>query len=91
MRNAPLRVEWQPTALADLEAAYAYLLPLNPSAAARTVRELAVAADSLATFPHRGRPGRVAGTRELAAVHPYALVYEVRPDAVVILRVWHGA
>jgi plasmid stabilization system protein ParE len=84
-------VEWRPAALSDLEGIFAYLLPLNPFAAEQVVQGLTIAADSLATFPHRGRPGRVKETRELVAVWPYALVYEVREEAVVILRVWHGA
>lgn len=91
MRNEPLRVEWQPTAQADLEAIFAYLLPLNPFAAEHVVQELTIAADSLSTFPQRGRPGRVKGTRELAAVWPYVVIYEVQAETVVILRIWHGA
>lgn len=91
MRNDALRVEWKPTAQADLEAIFAYLLPLNPFAAEHVVQELVVAADSLATFPRRGRPGRAKGTRELVAVWPYVMVYEIRDGAVVILRLWHGA
>ncbi len=33
------------------------------------------------------------GTRELVALSPYLIVYEVDPgaDSVRILRVWHGA
>jgi toxin ParE1/3/4 len=89
--NDLLRVEWRPAALADLEAIFAYLLPRNPHAAERVVQELAIAADSLAGFARRGRPGRVEGTRELVVVHPYILVYEMRRDLVVVLRIWHGA
>jgi toxin ParE1/3/4 len=35
----------------------------------------------------------VAGTRELVAVWPCIVIYEVRQDqgAAVILRIWHGA
>lgn len=91
MRNDALRVEWRPAARADLEAVFAYLLPLNPFAAERVVQGLTIAADSLATFPQRGRPGRVPGTRELVAAWPYVMVYEVQEDAVMILRIWHGA
>jgi plasmid stabilization system protein ParE len=40
MSNDALRVEWRPAALADLEAIFAYLLPLNPHAAERVVQEL---------------------------------------------------
>lgn len=38
MSNGLLRVEWRPAALSDLEAIFAYLLPLNPHAAERVVR-----------------------------------------------------
>lgn len=59
--------------------------------ARRTAQELTVAADSLASFPRRGRPGRVAGTRDLVAAWPYVTVHEVGAEAVSILRIWHGA
>lgn len=91
MRNDHLPVEWRPAATADLEAIFAYLLPVNPFAAEQVVQALTIAADSLATFPHRGRPGRVRDTRELVAVWPYILVYEVRDNVLSILRIWHGA
>ena len=43
-------------------------------------------------FPRRGRLGKVTGTRELVAIYPYIIVYEViKNDDVVILNVWHGA
>jgi toxin ParE1/3/4 len=86
----PLDVDWRPAALADIEAIHAYLLPLNPWAARNVAQELAVAGDSLAVFPNRGRPGRGRGTRELLAVWPYIIVYRVEARSVVILRVWHG-
>ena len=63
----------------------------NPIAARRVARELLLAADSLALFPQRGRIGRAEGTRELVALWPYIVVYEIDTDAVRILRVWHGA
>ena len=50
-----------------------------------------LAADSLSAFPDRGRPGRVPGTRELAIVWPYVIVYGAHQGRVVVLRVWHGA
>ncbi|MGQ3047876.1 MAG: type II toxin-antitoxin system RelE/ParE family toxin [Niveispirillum sp.] len=43
-----------------------------------------------ASFPKRGK-ARPDGTRELAVVHPYILVYDIVEDEVRILRVWHGA
>lgn len=86
-----MRVEWRREALADRQAIAAYLEDRNPVAALRLLEALVMAGDSLATFPQRGRPGRAKGTRELVAVWPYVLVYEVQEEAVVILRVWHGA
>jgi hypothetical protein len=51
-----------------------------------------LAGDSLETFPRRGRIGRVVGTRELVALHPYVLVYQVTSSGeVTIVNVWHGA
>ena len=88
-----MRVEWLATALDDRTAIFDYLLDRNPHAAAAISEALALAGDSLATFPYRGRPGLVPGTRELVTVLPYLLVYEVDSPAelVRILRVWHGA
>ena len=86
-------VEWLQTALDDRTAIFEYLLDRNPHAAAAIAETLAIAGDSLAMFPYRGRPGLVAGTRELLALPPYILVYETDPAAqtVRILRIWHGA
>lgn len=43
-------------------------------------------------FPESGRPGRVAGTRELVITEtPYVAAYHVSGETVRILRVLHGA
>jgi addiction module RelE/StbE family toxin len=88
-----MQVEWLATALDDRAAIFNYLLDRNPHAAAAVSEALALAGDSLATFPYRGRPGLARGTRELVTVLPYLLVYEVDAAAEVvrILRIWHGA
>jgi toxin ParE1/3/4 len=86
-----VRVVWSDAALGDVELIQDYLRPFNPSAAARVAEDLVLAGDSLATFPHRGRPGMSAGTRELTIVRPYVIVYEISGEEVVILRVWHAA
>lgn len=85
-------VVWRPEALADITRVIAYVAERNPVAAYRIGQELVLAGDSLTLFPRRGHRGRVSGTRELAAVRPYILVYEINSDdTVIILRVWHGA
>ena len=46
----------------------------------------------LPTWPHRGRPGRWPGTRELIIPGtPYIVPYRVKGDLVEILRILHGA
>jgi toxin ParE1/3/4 len=88
-----VKVEWRARALDDRDAIIGYLEPLNPHAAVNLLQALVLAGDSLALFPYRGRAGLVEGTRELVAVWPYLIVYEVDETAATlsILRIWHGA
>jgi toxin ParE1/3/4 len=47
---------------------------------------------ALAEHPRMGRPGRVAGARELVINRtPFVVAYCVTGDVVGILRVMHGA
>lgn len=84
-------VIWRRAARFDLIRLVRHIAEENPLAARKIGRELVVAGDSLETFPNRGRRGRIRGTRELVAVAPYIIVYEVADSAVFILRVWHEA
>jgi toxin ParE1/3/4 len=87
-----MEVRWSGRSLADLETIQDYLLERNPLAAIRLVDVLRSAGDTLATMPHRGRPGRWPGTRELIVPDtPYLLPYRIRGEAVEILHVFHGA
>lgn len=85
-----ISVTWTEIATHDLQAHAAYIAQFNPYAAGRIVRQVFAAGNSLSTFPRRGK-ARPDGTRELAVVHPYVLVYEIVEGDVRILRVWHGA
>jgi toxin ParE1/3/4 len=79
-------------ALANLDAEAEYISEESPAAAARTVTAIVEAVAHLSRFPSLGRPGRVAGTRELVVTGtPYIIPYQVRGDAVEILRVFHAA
>jgi plasmid stabilization system protein ParE len=74
-----------------LSSILAYLAERNPRAVDRIGRRLVVAADKLAPFPHSGRPGVREGTREIATVWPYVIVYRVTETEVQILRILHSA
>jgi len=77
-----MRVRWLSQALANLDAVGEYIARDNPVAAAATARRILDAVDSLAASPNVnvGRPGRVAGTRELVP-------YRVKRDVLEVLRV----
>lgn len=58
----------------------------------RLIRSIYEAAETLLSFPHRGRPGKKAGTRELVrSPFPWIVVYTVRDDVVHVVRILHGA
>ena len=84
-------VVFSPEALADLAAIRSYIGDRNPAAASRVAVALVAACDRLEHLPERGRPGLVAGTREITIIWPYVIIYRIAPDSVEIVRVWHGA
>jgi len=85
-------VRWTAPAAEDLKRITRYIRKQNPTAARHVATTIFDAANSLDTFPNRGREGRIAGTREfLFPGWPYILVYEVTEDTVEILRIYHGA
>ncbi|MCW4460590.1 type II toxin-antitoxin system RelE/ParE family toxin [Sphingomonas sp. BT-65] len=62
----------------------------NASAAARLKATIDEAIGRSCQFPEIGRPGRVAGTRELI-VHPnYIVVYQITETAIDVLRLLHA-
>ncbi|MDD7973480.1 type II toxin-antitoxin system RelE/ParE family toxin [Roseinatronobacter alkalisoli] len=74
----------------DLEGIVDYISMDNPVAAERVYWGIVSAAEKLPEFPALGRPGRHPKTRELSVADlPYLIVYEVGPDAVTILAVFH--
>ena len=85
-----MRIVWTDDAVANLEAIVTYVSEFNPIAANALGTRLIAVADSLASFPDRGRDvGN--GRRERTKVWPYILRYRVVDDCVIILRVRHGA
>nr|WP_221188421.1 type II toxin-antitoxin system RelE/ParE family toxin [Halomonas cerina] len=82
---------WTRLASLDRKAIREYIAQDNPAAALALDELISEKAERLADHPDLGRPGRVAGTRELVAHRNYILVYDVAGDAVRVLRVLHAA
>ena len=87
-----MTVRWTSSALRDLEAIGDYVAKDKPAAARRLVGDIFDRTSLLAQHPDAGRPGRVAGTRELVVTGtPYIVPYRVRDGEVEILAVFHWA
>lgn len=85
-----MRVRWLRRALENLNEEATYIAKDNPRMASEFVHHLHASAAMLADQPNMGRPGRIAGTRELVVPRfPYILPYRVRGGAIEILRVFH--
>jgi len=89
-----MRVIIRESAEADLDHIAEWIAKDSPSAAARLVATIRDRISVLETdeLAHMGRPGLVAGTRELIE-YPYIIVYQVHEDRseVVVLSIVHGA
>jgi addiction module RelE/StbE family toxin len=87
-----MRVRWTSDAAEDLERISDVIAEDRPETARRSALEIVQSVDALDTFPNRGRPGRVEGTRELVlAPLPFIAVYEVHEEELQVLRILHGA
>lgn len=82
---------WTPEALQDREDVYDYIEADKPGAALTLDALFEERAGCLLAQPGMGRPGRVAGTRELVVHQNYLLVYDVQDGWVRVLRVLHAA
>lgn len=96
IKSKPL--DWAESALDELGVGIAYYAERNPVAAQRMLEQINQAAQSLVAteIPSKGRPGRLAGTRELlvGSRTPYILVFaeaKYPQPAIRILRVMHTA
>jgi toxin ParE1/3/4 len=93
-----MRVRWTDPAHTDFLQIPGYIARDNPAAAARVGRRLLSAVNGLAAQPRLGRPGRIAGTRELVIPKlPYVAIYRIvdlthaATSQVEVLRILHGA
>ncbi len=74
----------------DLAALVDFIAQDNPDAAESTYRAIVQTARKLPQFPALGRAGRHPNTREIKVPDlPYLIVYDVSPEAVTILAIFH--
>ena len=84
-------IVWSPRAIQHLAHLRSHVARDNPKAANRIATGLLEAVERLAEFPNLGRPGRVAGTRELVVPGtPYVISYRMRGDRLEVIAVFHG-
>ncbi|TIN10590.1 type II toxin-antitoxin system RelE/ParE family toxin [Mesorhizobium sp.] len=87
-----MRLVWARFALSDRDDIFTYIEAENPRAAVHVDQQIVFSTHRLIDFPESGRPGRIAGTRELVVARtPYIAAYAVVADTVRILRILHGA
>ncbi len=87
-----MTIVWSPQARDDLLAIYRHIAADNPNAARALHDRIRARVFLLLQTPQIGRPGRVAGTRELViAATAYIVPYRVHGEKLQILRVHHSA
>jgi len=85
-----MRISWTQKAIVSLDSAVEYIATDSPAAVSRVAQKIWNSVQLLADQPSLGRPGRVAGTRELVISGlPYIVVYAEQDGMVAILRVMH--
>jgi len=86
-----VRLVWTRLANADRQKIREYIAQDNPAAALALDELFSEKTKRLVDHPNLGRPGRVAGTRELVAHQNYILIYDTVGDQVRLLRVLHAS
>jgi len=87
-----MRVRWTTPAADDLYNIVRHFQRDNPESAAAVAESLYDGCGNLRRFPHLGRKGRIAGTRELVfSGLPYIVVYRIQDQIVEVMRIYHGA
>jgi len=82
---------WSPRAIGHLVAIKEYIEKDSEGNAARIAARILDAIEILRTQPQMGRPGRLAGTRELVVSGtPYIVPYRVKQERLELLAVFDG-
>ena len=86
-----MRIVWAPSAEKDRLHILEFISLDNPIAAIAMDELFTEVSSRLIKHPFLGKPGRIAGTRELIPHANYRLIYEVLPDQLRILALVHTA
>jgi len=85
-------IKWLRTALKNFDDEVSHMAADVPAAVRLVGRRLMEAVTLLSTQPAVGRPGQVAGMRELLVLKTrYLIPYRVRRGVIEILRVFHAS
>ena len=85
-----MNIVWYKRAEKDLFSVFTYVANDSITIAEKEVNRLIESISNLETCPSMGRPGRIAGTRELI-VSPYIIAYRIKFRKIQILRILHSA
>ncbi len=87
-----MNIVWSPEAANDLEQLFEYIHEDSPEYAVSVYQRMMTQIENLIDQPHIGRPGRVAGTRELIITGAsYIIPYRIKDRRVEIIRIYHTA
>jgi toxin ParE1/3/4 len=88
-----MKVRWTDSAAANWEQAFYFIAEDNVTAALAIAEKILDMTEMLAVHPHAGRPGRIAGTRELVITDsPFILAYGIdsAEDVIWVYAIYHG-
>jgi toxin ParE1/3/4 len=87
-----MKIVWTRRAVVELGLIADHVSIQSPGAALALCDNIRAAVNRLIEFPHSGRPGRVAETRELViSGTSYIAPYRLREGRVEILTIFHAA
>ena len=92
----PRRLNWLPSALADLARLREFIRVHNPAAANRAASRIRAGVGKLPDHPHLGKGVEDINNPNLRDLFipfgqgGYWLRYLIRQDDIVVVRIWHG-
>lgn len=86
-----MKIIWSRRAIRHLVSVRDYIAQDSPQSAPDVAAKILAAVDQLSLHPNLGRPGRIAGTRELVVPNtPYINPYRIRGERLELIAVFHG-